>query len=252
MKDAEYAMDDLFSDDVKLREKAAGRYRVFAEKVRIPKRYRSDWLLLLGDRDPNDGLAWPEHLRKYASKARWPKYAFGTANAACLLVMHRPGLESDVAKVEDLDRDLFIKPRFPVLGGIPHAHNALFPVNYLRTNPTWNNIHKYLEPAFEGLQNPWSQLMTCNINTQHGHTGEVDPTKNIQGLMILDQLATLCQPKLVILCGGYVHKAAHSWDPPQNTRLEMVAHPSVWQRTSMSLPNGYETAGIVRQSLFGG
>ena len=124
-------MDDLFSDDARVREKAAGRYRVFAERVRIPRRFQPDWQLLLGNRDPNDGTEWPEQLAESAHKTRWPEYAFGTANAACLLVMHRPGLEKDVEKVEDLDRVLFVEPRFPVLGGIPHAHNALFPVNHL-------------------------------------------------------------------------------------------------------------------------
>ena len=244
-------MDDLFSDDVKLREETAAKYRIFAEKVHIPKRFRPDWKQLLGNRDPNDGLEWPQELRSRASKTRWPEYAFGTANAACLLVMHRPGLEKGVEKVEDLDRVLFIKPQVPVLGGIPHAHNALFPVNYLKTNRTWNNIHNYLRPAFEGLRNHWSQLMTCNINTQPDHTGEVDTAGNIQGLKILDHVGTLCQPKVILLCGGDVHVATRSWDPPQDARMEWVAHPSVWQRTSMSLPNGIETARIARQSLLG-
>ena len=244
-------MNELFSDDVKLREQTAGHYRVFAEKIRIPKRYRSDWKFLLGSRDPSDGLRWPRKLRKQARKARWPKYAFGTANAACLLVMHRPGLEGNVEKAEDLDRVLFIKPRFPVLGGIPHAHNALFPVNHLRNNNTWNNIHKYLKPAFEDLRNPWSQLMTCNLNPEHGHTGEVDAASNVQGLKILDQLVKLCQPKLILLCGGDVHRATVHWDQPQNARVERITHPSVWQRTSPRLPNGCKTAAIVRESLFG-
>ena len=244
-------MDDLFSDDVKLREKAAGNYRVFADKVRIPRRFRPDWRQLLGDRDPSDGMEWPKQLAKQADKTRWPKYAFGTANAACLLVMHRPGLEKDMETVDDLDRVLFIEPRFPVLGGIPHAHNALFPLNHLKTNPTWNNIHKYLKPAFEGLQNHWGQLMTCNVNTQPDHTGKVDSVGNIRGLKILNQLVTLCQPKVILLCGDQVHKVARSWDPPEYAKIERVAHPSVWQRTSMSLPNGTETAMMVRQSLFG-
>ena len=52
-------MNDLFSSDVELREQAAGNYRVFAKRTRIPKRYRADWKLLLGSRDPSDGLRWP-------------------------------------------------------------------------------------------------------------------------------------------------------------------------------------------------
>ena len=245
-------MDDLFSDDVKLREDAAGKYKVFADRVRIPRRFRPDWQQLLGNRDLNDGMEWPAQLAKQARKTRWPQYAFGTANAACLLVMHRPGLPKDAETAEDLNRVLFIEPRFPVLGGIPHAHNALFPINHLRTSRTWNYIHKYLKPAFSGLRHPWSQLMTCNINDEHGHTGDVDATANIQGLKILDRVVSLCQPKLILLCGGEAHKAARSWNPPQDANTVEVAHPNMWHRTSMSLPNGVETAKIVRQLLFSG
>ena len=243
-------MDCLYADDVILREKAASRYRVFAEDVRIPRRFRPDWRQQLGNRDPRDGLEWPKEVREMASRALWPEYAFGTANAACLLVMHRPGLEREVESEEDLDRVLFIQPRFPVLGGIAHAHNALFPVNYLTTKPTWKNIHKYLKPAFAGLRNTWSQLMTCNINTDHGRTGEVDRAGNILGLSILDHITALCQPNLILLCGRNVHHAARSWRPPQVVRIERIAHPSVWHRTSMALPNGNETYKIVRSSLF--
>ena len=59
-------MDDLFSNDVKRREKAARKCRVFAEKVRIPKRYRPDWKQLLGNRDSN---AWPSCRSRHAHGA---------------------------------------------------------------------------------------------------------------------------------------------------------------------------------------
>ncbi len=243
-------VDNLFSDDLKLRERSARKYKVFAENVHVPKEFFPDWKQLLGDRDWNDGLEWPDELVRRARKNRWPQYAFGTANAACLLVMYRPGLEPHVEKVEDLDRVLFIRPRFPVLGGIPHAHNALFPLNHLKSNDTWNNIHRYLKLAFEGLRNPWSQLMTCNIIPRPGHTGEVDTAGNAEGLKALDRIVRLCQPKLILLCGSHVHKATRSWARPQDTKIEQVAHPSVWQKPSGSYPNGEATAMIVRQSLF--
>ena len=247
-------MKDLFSDDVRSREKAAAQYRVFAEKVRIPRKFRIDWQQLLGSRNTNDGLEWPEQLAKGARKTQWPEYAFGTANAACLLVMHRPGLEKGAEKVEDLNRVLFIEPIFPVLGGIPHAHNALFWEQYLRyekpSDKTWRRIHEYLKPAFDGLENPWSQLMTCNINTQHSSYGEVDDASNLQGLDILDHISLLCQPKIVLLCGGDVHTATRYWEPSLDTNIENVAHPSMWHRKSMNLPNGDETADIVRHTLF--
>ena len=207
-------MADLFSDNVKVREEVAGKYKVFAERVRIPRRFRPDWQLLLGNRDADEGMEWPKGLARQASKARWPKYAFGTANAACLLVMHRPGLPKDVELVEDLKRVMYVEPRFPVLGGIPHAHNALFPINHLRSSRTWNSIHKYLKPAFSGLTHPWSQLMTCNINTSHGHHGEVDGAGNVHGLSILDRIVALCRPKLVLMCGTEVHRATATWPSP--------------------------------------
>ena len=247
-------MEDLFSDDARIRENAASEYKVFAERIRIPKKFRSDWQYLLGCRDINDGLEWPVELANRADKTQWPEYAFGTANAACLLVMHRPGLEKGVKRKEDLTRDLFIKPRFPNLGGIPHAHIALFWQQYLRyTKPqgmTWRHIQKYLKPAFGGLDNPWSQLMTCNLNPQHGHTGEVDDEANIRGLSILDHVVSLCQPRIILLCGNKVHKATRSWEHPQDTKVVKIAHPSAWNRTSMSLPNGAEVAEIVRETLF--
>lgn len=247
-------MEDLFSNDAKLREKAASEYKVFAERMRIPKKFRSDWQHLLGSRDTNDGLEWPEELAKRASNTQWPEYAFGTANAACLLVMHRPGLEKDVKKKEDLTRELFIEPRFPNLGGIPHAHIALFWERHLRhakpRGKTWRHIQEFLKPAFDGLKNPWSQLMTCNLNPQHGHTGEVDRNANLQGLSILNHVVSLCQPRLVLLCGGDVHKATSSWNPPSETKSVQVAHPNMWHRTSMNLPNGVQAAKIIRQTLF--
>ncbi len=238
----------LFSSDPKSRERTASSYRVFAQSARIPKQFREDWKELLGDRRMEEGLAWPEELARLAHRRRWPKYAFGTANASCLLVMHRPGLGESEHNVESLDRVLFIKPRVPVLGGIPHAHNAVFPGRY-NTNPTWAQIHKYLKPAFRGLRHPWSQLMTCNINPEHGHYGETDGSENLRGLPLLDHVVSLCRPKVVLLCGGDVHKATETWSV--DAEVLRVAHPSWWQRTSMNLPNGVETAAMARKILFG-
>lgn len=247
-------MEGLFSDDARIRESAASEYKVFAGKVRIPRKFRTDWQYLLGSRDINDGLEWPEELAKRASKTQWPEYAFGTANAACLLVMHRPGLEKDVKKKEDLTRELFIEPRFPNLGGIPHAHIALFWERHLRhakpRGKTWRHIQGFLKPAFDGLKNPWSQLMTCNLNPQHGHTGQVDRNANLQGLNILNHVVSLCHPRLILLCGTEVHKATLSWEPPPNTETVKVAHPQVWHSTFKNILNGYETADVVRETLF--
>ena len=61
-------VDNLFSDDVKLRERSARKYKVFAENVHVPKEFFPDWKQLLGDRDWNDGLEWPDELVRRARK----------------------------------------------------------------------------------------------------------------------------------------------------------------------------------------
>ena len=242
-------MEDLFADDIRLRASAASRYRVFPNGARIPGGFLSEWHHVLGDKLVDEGLEWPEHLAIQTRDEYWPEFAFGTANAACVLVMHRPGLDRDANSMDDVGRPAYIPPRFPVLGGIAHAHNALFHEKYLPNNRTWNYIHKFLRPVFDALQNPWSQIMTCNLNTQPGHHGEVDQAINQQGLELLDRVVVLCQPKIILLCGGEVHKATEHWRPPSGTRLARVAHPSMWHRTAMQLPNGHQTAKIAVQAL---
>ena len=240
---------DLFSDDIRLREEAAGRYRVFSEDIRIPEQFRRDWEQVLGGKNEDDGWEWPRGLAQLADTSRWPEYAFGTANAACLLVMHRPGLNKG-ENVESPDRVLFIEPSIPVLGGIPHAHNELYRECYgVPRDATWRYIHRYLKPAFDGLRNPFSQLMTCNLNIEHGSYGITDVAMNIGGLSILDHIVSLCQPRLILLCGGKVHKATQSWKA--DAKVLRVAHPSMWHRSSMRLPNGDKTASEVRKTLFG-
>ena len=163
--------------------------------------------------------------------------------------MHRPGLNKG-ENAESLDRVLFIKPRIPILGGIPHAHNELYrELHGTSRDATWRYIHRYLRPAFCGLKNPSSQLMTCNLNIEHGSYGITDPATNIVGLSILDYIVSLCQPRLILLCGGEVHKATQSWKA--DAKILRVAHPSMWHRSSMQLPNGDETASEVRKTLIG-
>ena len=91
--------------------------------------------------------------------------------------------------------------------------------------------------------------MTCNVNTDHGHYGRTDDVKNLRGLSMLDHIVSLCRPKVILLCGGDVHRATASWSV--DAEVLRVGHPSVWYRSSMSLPNGEETAAMVRETLFG-
>ena len=173
---------DLFSDDIGLREEAASRYKVFSEDIRVPNQFRRDWERLLRGKHEHDGWEWPIELAQLADTSKWPEYAFGTANAACLLVMHRPGLNKG-ENAESLDRVLFIKPRIPILGGIPHAHNELYRELYgTSRDATWRYLHRYLRPAFCGLKNPFNHLMTCNLNIEHGSYGITDSATNIVGL----------------------------------------------------------------------
>ena len=70
---------------------------------------------MLDGRDLESGRDWPEQLLGLLKTRKWPEYTFGTANASCLVVLHRPG----DASVNKVSGDTFISPDLPVLGGIP-------------------------------------------------------------------------------------------------------------------------------------
>ena len=219
----------LYSDDPIMREKEAARYRVFHKKVQIRRKWRKEWNELLGDRNVNAGLAWPDSPKRLLRTRKWPEYTFGTANASCLVVLHRPsGTE------ERLKEDTFIAPDLPVLGGIPHAHNAFWYPKHNRS-PTYMGLHSYLVPAFSRLENPWSQVMTTCLNPKHGTTEQVDREANLRAVEkggLLDFLVELCQPRLVLLCGGHVHDAVArgEWNAPPNVEVLKCYHPSARRR----------------------
>ncbi len=223
-------MDRLYSRNPIVREKEAAKYRVFHKNVKIPSKWREDWNELLCKRDVNNGLAWPPNLLKLMRRRRWPEYSFGTANASCLVVMHRPG-GTDANKV----MDMFISPGLPILGGIPHAHNAFWYPRYSKSQ-TYRSLHSYLKPAFATLKNPWSQVMTTCLTTSPAHTGEVDAAVNLRAVKsgLLDFMVNLCQPQLILLCGGAVHKAVSkaNWSPPPKVEVLECTHPMFqhWSR----------------------
>lgn len=225
-------MNRLYSDDPIVREEQATKYRVFHKKVHIPCKWRKEWDDLLGDRNVNTGLAWPDSLRSMIRSRKWPEYTFGTANASCLVVLHRPG-----SKDGNPVKDDFISPDLPVLGGIPHAHNAFWYPKH-NDSQTWKGLHRYLKPAFSRLENPWSQVMTTCLNPKHGRPGEVDLQANIRAVKkggSLDYLVELCQPRLVLLCGGPVHDAVArgGWGAPPGVEVRKCDHPSYqhWSRS---------------------
>ena len=215
-------MNILYSNDPVVREAEAARYRVFHKKVNIPTKWRNDWKGILGSKDVNGGLAWPSNLLELMKSRKWPKYTFGTANASCLVVLNRPGDPS----ANDVE-ETFISPNLPVLGGIPHPHNALWYPKYNR-KPTWGSLHRYLNSAFSKLRHPWSQVMTTNLTTTPARTGTTDSWANLRAVNsgLLQFLVSLCQPRVVLLCGGAVQEAAINWSPPNGIEVVTCTHPS--------------------------
>ena len=65
---------------------------------------------LLDGRDLNSGLDWPDNLLSLLKTRKWPEYSFGSANASCLVVLHRPG-DTSANTVEDT----FISPTYRYL-----------------------------------------------------------------------------------------------------------------------------------------
>ena len=215
-------MDRLYSSNPIVREKEAAKYRVFHKNVSIPSRWKGTWNSLLDGRGIKDGENWPDSLAEMLRTRKWPEYTFGTANASCLVVLHRPG-DTSANSVEET----FIAPNLPVLGGIPHPHNVFWYPNYNK-KPTWGSLHRYLAPAFTRLKNPWSQVMTTNLTTTHARTGVVDSQASLQAVNsgLLKFIVDLCQPRVVLLCGGAVQKAAANWNPPPSVEVVECMHPS--------------------------
>ena len=231
-------MDRLYSGNPIVREKEAAKYRVFHKNVSIPSKWREDWNELLGERDVSRGLDWPRNLVELMRSRTWPEYSFGTANASCLVVMHRPG-DTNVNRVDDT----FISPDLPVLGGIPHAHNAFWYPRY-STSRTHGALHRNLAPAFASLNNPWSQVMTTCLTTSPAPTGQVDAQSNLHAVNsgLLDFMVNLCQPRIILLCGNEVQKATSNWIRPSGIGVLECDHPSFqyWSRDGNKVRNTIE------------
>ena len=235
-------MDYLYSNDIREREQAAKRYRPFPQRrVNIPKRYKDHWKALLGERTLSAGEVWPEEIAKLSRISKWPDHAFGTANAACLVIWHRPG----GAKRGNLEPDdIYIGPKIPVLGGIAHAHNKFWVTH--KPSPSWRNIHKYLPQAIDGLDDPWSQVMIACLNPEHGDPGDVDLNANMAAISDggrIDRIVSVCNPKVILACGAPVQDAISFWKNPQNTRVVQATHPSARGRYHWK----YEGPKIVEQ-----
>ena len=85
-------LECLCSNDIREREQVAKRFRPFPQRrVNIPERYKHHWNTLLGESSLGAGETWPEEIAQLSRISKWPDHAFGTANAACLVIWHRPG-----------------------------------------------------------------------------------------------------------------------------------------------------------------
>ena len=86
--------------------------------------------------------------------------------------------------------------------------------------------------------------MTTCLTPTHGVTGQVDSQTNLRSVEggLLDFMVSLCQPRLVLLCGGAVHKAAASWKAPQNVEVLECDHPSFqhWSRDGAKVKDTIE------------
>ena len=235
-------MAALYSDDIRVREEAAREYSVFPQKrVMLPSEYKEDWQELLGSRKLTWGEPWPDSIARLATMRCWPEQAFGTANAACLLVWHRPGMGGAGGNPPP---GAHIGPPVPVLGGIPHAQNVFWPKYH--PSPSWRNLHKYLPQAFDGLNDPWSQIMIACLNPEPGPTGKADKRANMEAIRAngrLDKIVAVCKPRVIAACGKEVHQAIEKWQNRSNIKIIEMSHPLNW--------NGFggrrDGPGIVKQ-----
>lgn len=220
-------LSGLYADDLRVREQAAKQYRIFPQqRLSIPSEYRRDWMELLGERRIGYGERWPESIARMARMSRWPDHAFGTANAACLLIWHRPGGAGPGGHPLP---GAHIGPKVPVLGGIPHAQN-LFWGRY-HPSRSWNELHEYLPQAFAGLENPWNQVMIACLNPEPGKTGQVDRMANlaaVRGGGRIDHIVSVCRPRVIVACGDPVQRAMQRWERPDGISMLEVSHPLNW------------------------
>ncbi|MGH2757926.1 MAG: hypothetical protein ACRDKJ_00005, partial [Actinomycetota bacterium] len=81
---------DLFAPTLPEREQAAATFTVFPDASEAPHAWKIEWNKLLEGRDPRTGDPWPDEIAQYCHQNGWPQHAFGTANAAVLLLWNRP------------------------------------------------------------------------------------------------------------------------------------------------------------------
>lgn len=229
---------DLYAADVRTRIEAAAAYTVFADGGEPPTSARASWLKTLAGREPKQGRAWPTDLVDSCGPRRWPKHAFGTANAPLLVLWHRPGVAAPGSRLE---------PETPVLGGVAHAHVERFVPDCLARDKSWDLLHQWVGRGLSafGLLHPWAAVMVACLNPQSGPTGTVDFVANRDAVSPggrLDQICAITRPLLVLACGKPVGDAlrARGWQPPVGATLITVDHPTAWDGYGSGRREGQE------------
>ena len=244
MDSAAGQLSALYSPDLRARAKAAAEFTVFADGGTVPRRWRSDWEACDGWRDPTQGLPWPESMRVAAAARRWPRHAFGTANAAVLVLLHRPGGQEDEAGGVP-----WIEPRTPTLGGISHAHVEQYAPRYLPISRTWTALLRHLRAGLSvfRLEHPLAAVMVaCLIDSSSRDRVKGAPHEYRAALATDGRLARICgliEPLAVIACGGHVHTELDNagWSPPNGAPVFRVEHPSY---------QGWGSGGPAVQAMF--
>ena len=114
-------MTDPYSASLHDRLSASREFALFGNPVRFTAGEKASWLQLRGG-SLEGGLPWTDDLKKKLKG--WPEHAFGTANAAVLLLWHRPGMGAGGSEPGG-----YLGPRYPNLGGIPHLHVKEWPAS---------------------------------------------------------------------------------------------------------------------------
>lgn len=147
-------LNELFAWSLSERLNASRKYEVFGLPVTFTGTEKASWLQLRGG-SLTGGEPWPDVLKD--SVKHWPEHAFGTANAAVLVLWHRPGMGAGGSEPGG-----YLGPQFPNLGGIPHLHVREWPRRH--PDPSWNNLTKFVAAGLRAIDitDPWPHVMCLN------------------------------------------------------------------------------------------
>jgi hypothetical protein len=234
---------EMFSESLMQRIRAAARYKVFSSGLRLSVDDKRYWDAS-GNRNLDDGLDWPASLRKQTDPAKWPAFAFGVANAACVVVLPTPGMGGN-----GQEPGAYIGPASPNLGGIGHMHCRLWPS--INRKNTWVNLERYVREAFNGLEDPWAAMMVMNLASTPRRTGITDSRELKTSVVNLELIVSVCRPQLIVLCGSGVKSATKNWKAPAGTKTVYLDHPSCWDgRMGKGRVHGDRFVELVRSRFF--